>query len=52
MKYRKIRTLRDICVDILLLSMRFAHDNLPEETFILQVEKLVTEALNIIKAGE
>ncbi len=51
MKYRKIRTLRDVCVDLLLLSMRFAHDGLAEEAYILQAEKLVNEALKMIREG-
>lgn len=52
MKYRKIRKLRDVCVDLLLLSMRYGHDNLPDETFILQAEKLVNEALKMIREGD
>lgn len=48
MKYRKIRTLRDVCVDILLQSLRFGHDSIPEETFILQIEALVKEGLAIM----
>lgn len=49
MKYRKTRTTRDICVDILLSALRYAYHNIPDDKFIYEVNHLVQQGISLLE---